>query len=442
MMVMTRLVAAVAVGLIVGLRSIAFAQPAPPAGGAPLRLADLQRAARNADARAREIELLASQTELRLHNIDIERLPAVSAAGQSQLQSDVPTAPFTLPNGAPAFAPPKFTYDASVRIDQRIVDPSIGPRRALAHADLAESQARVRTSLFALRQEVNDNFFAAAVLQEQFGALRASIDDLEARLRETSVRVREGVALPAEAAAVEAALLRNRQQADEVKAARTAALQRLATLTGTAIAADAATILPDLADAAAQARAAIDRIRARPEYEQFDRARDRVARQEDVTAAGERVQLSTFGRFGYGRPGLNFISDQAEPYALAGIQLQWKAWTWGASARERQALALQRAVVAAEESAFTTSIRRALQTDLATIDRLQDAAASDDRIIALREDIDRTARVRLQEGATTAAEYVDRRTEWLTAQFDRARHRVELAQARARLLTTLGLEVP
>jgi hypothetical protein len=41
----------------------------------------------------------------------------------------------------------------------------------------------------------------------------------------------------------------------------------------------------------------------------------------------------------------------------------------------------------------------------------------------------------------TASEYLDRHTEWLTAQFDRARHRVELAQARARVLTTLGLEV-
>ena len=45
------------------------------------------------------------------------------------------------------------------------------------------------------------------------------------------------------------------------------------------------------------------------------------------------------------------------------------------------------------------------------------------------------------EGVTTAADYLDRRTEWLAAQFARARHRVELAYAQARLLTTLGLEV-
>src|SRR5438105_1807580 len=82
------------------------------------------------------------------------------------------------------------------------------------------------------------------------------------------------------------------------------------------------TLLPDLTGAVANARSALDTVRRRPEYEQFDRARDRVARQQDLAAASERPQLSAFGRAGYGRPGLNFISDQAETYALGGLQLQ------------------------------------------------------------------------------------------------------------------------
>ena len=424
------------------LGGVARASSAQPAtAGEPLQLAALQREARDADARAREIALVASQADLRLRNIDVERLPAVSALGQSQYQSDVPTAPFTLPNGQPAFAPPHFTYDGSLRVDQRLFDPTIDPRRALVRADAAESQARIRTSLFALRQEVNEAFFTSALLQEQLGALAASIDDLEARLRETAVRVREGAALAGEAAAVEASLLRSRQQADELRATRAAALARLSRLTGRSIGPEAATSLPDLAAEVAEARSALDAQRARPEYEQFDRARDRATRQQDVAAASERPQVSAFGRVGYGRPGLNFISDRAETYALGGLQLQWKAWTWGASARERDALSIQREIVTAEESAFTSGLRRAIENDLASIDRLRGALASDDRILELRDAIDRAARARLREGATTASDYLDRRTEWLTAQFDRARHRVELAQAQAHLLTTLGLEV-
>src|SRR5581483_10748492 len=320
---------------------------------APLQLGSLQRAALASDARSREIEQLQRQSALRLKNLDVEQLPSVSVLGQTQYQSDVPTAPFSLPNGEPAFAPPKFTYDASLRVDQRLYDPSLEPRRALERAGLAESQARVRTSLYALRQEVNEAFFTAKLLEEQLGSLETSIADLEARLRETTARVREGAALAGDAAAVEATLLRQRQQADEIRASRRAAMARLARLAGEPIDADAPLALPDLAATASQARRDLDALRARPEYDQFARTRDRAARQEDVAAAAERPQVSAFGRVGYGRPGLNFINDGSESYAIAGLQLNWKAWNWGAAARERDALAIQQEIVSAEEASFS-----------------------------------------------------------------------------------------
>jgi outer membrane protein TolC len=407
----------------------------------PLQLGALQREAATTDARTREFGLLSQQTDLRLRNIDIERLPSISALGQSQYQSDAATAPFNGPDGQPVFGAPKFTYDASLRVDQRIYDGSMQPRRDLARADLAESQARVRTALFALREEVNDAFFGAALLQEQLGALTATLDDLEGRLSEMTRRVQEGTALPGEAAAIEATLLQQRQQADGLRSSRSAALARLAILTGRPINPDAAVVLPELSDRLSQARATMLDARARPEYAQFDRTRDRAARQQKVTKAADLPQLSAFGRGGYGRPGLNFASDRPEGYALAGVQLQWKAWTWRTSDREREVLALQQTIVSAEESAFTNAVRRATRTDLAAIDHLEATLPTDDRVVALRESIDRTARVRLGEGVITASEYLDRHSEWLSAQFERNRHRVELEQARARLLTTLGLEV-
>ena len=439
---MTRLLmGCLAVSLLGASATPVRSQTARPVGGDPLELGALQREARDADARTRELDLLSQQADLRLRNIDVERLPSVSALGQSQYQSDVPTAPFNGPDGKPVFSSPKFTYDASLRVDQRLYDPAIQPRRDLARADLAESQARVRTALFALRQEVNEAFFAAALLQEQLGALTAALDDLEGRLREMTTRVREGAALPGEAAAIEATLLQQRQQADGLRSSRRAALARLALLTGRAIDADAATRLPESAGSLAQTREALLRERARPEYEQFDRARDRAARQQAVATAADRPLLSAFGRGGYGRPGLDFVSDRGEAYALAGVQLQWKAWSWGTSGRERGALALQQTIVSAEESAFTGGLRRAIETDLAAIDHLEASLPADDRILSLREGIEREARVRLGEGVITASEYLDRRAEWLTAQFERARHRVELAQARTHVLTTLGQEV-
>jgi len=438
---MTRLVIGCLTASLLGVAAPVFPQTGRAADREPLQLGALQRDARDADARAREIGLLSRQTDLRLRSLDVERLPSVSALGQSQYQSDVPTAPFNGPDGQPVFAASKFTYDASLRVDQRLYDASLQPRRDVARADLAESQARVRAALFTLRQDVNDAFFTAALLQEQRSALEATLDDLEGRLREMTTRVREGAALPGEAAAIEATLLQQRQQADALRSNRRAALARLALLAGRAIAPDAVLQLPEAAETVSQARAAILHERARPEYAQFDRTRERLVRQETLAKTADRPQLSAFGRGGYGRPGLNFVSDRPEAYALAGVQLQWKAWNWGTSEREKDVLALQQDIVSAEEAAFTSALRRAIEPDLAAIDHLEASLPTDDRIVSLRESIDRTARVRMSEGVITASEYLDRHTEWLAAQFDRARHRVELAQARANVQTKLGLEV-
>jgi outer membrane protein TolC len=415
-------------------------QPAPAAGRS-LELAALQQAAIDTDPRSREVQLLASQSDLRLRNIAAGRLPSVGVEGQAQYQSDVPRAPFTLPNGQPLFSPPRATYDGYFRVDQRLFDAVLGAQSQLERAQLAEQQVRVRTTLFSLRQQVSDGFFAAAALQERAGALASTIDDLETRLRETEARVREGAALAAESAAVEATLLQRRQDAAQIGADRRAALARLARLTGQAIGEGETLVLPDLVDAVARARAAPDAARARPEYAQFARTRDRIARQQDVAAAQEQPRVSAFGRVGYGKPGLNFISDQFESYGLGGIRIQWNAWTWGAADRERRALAIQQEVVSADEQAFTRSLGEANEADLETIDRLREVLTLDDRIVMLREQVERSTQVRFQEGVVTASDYLDRVSDLLQARFARAGHQVELAQASARLLTTLGLEV-
>jgi outer membrane protein TolC len=422
----------------------AKAQQATPAARGPadsLRLGALVQDALHADPRTRQLQLQTTQTDLRLRTIDAERLPAFTAEGQAQYQSEVVTIPFQLPNGQRIPSPKHDTYDARVGVQQSILDPSVGARRSVERAQLTESQARVRTTLFSLRAEVNESFFAAALLQERASELAAIITGLDARLREAGARVRERAALPSDTAAIVATILQRRQDEAELRANRRAALARLSELTGRPIAEGDGLALPDLAAAVAQARGSIDSVRARPEYEQFAATRERLARQEGVQTALEQPRVSAFGRFGYGRPGLNLLSDQFDTYWTAGVQVQWTPWTWGTVGREREALAVQREIVAADEAAFMRSVRRIVQNDLAAMDRLDSALVIDERIIALREGIEREAQLRFREGVLTASEYLDRSTDVLNARLARAAHRVEQAQARARFLTTLGLEV-
>jgi outer membrane protein TolC len=397
--------------------------------------------ARAADPRLRQLDLEAQQSALRLRNIEVARRPSVSLEGQAQYQSDVPKFPFRDPNSPAPLLILKDTVDAHLAVEQPILDPTTKAKADAERARLAEVQARVRTALYTLGYEVDDAFFGAALLQERETQVSLAVTDLEAKLGEARLRVEEGTALPSEAQSIEATLLQRRQEVIKLRADRRAALARLGELIGRPLTVDRRLALPDAAARVTEARANLEAIRARPEFAQFARLREQLEAQKRLVTAQNDPHVSAYGRAGVGRPGLDFLSRDVNPYWLAGLRVQWSPIRWGVPSRELEALALQQQSVQADEDAFARGLLRAVQSDLATLDQLEESAPLDDRIVALRESIERETSTRLAERVVTAAEYVDKQTDVLEARLQRATHRVERAQAQARFLTVLGLEV-
>jgi len=328
-------------------------------------------------------------------------------------------------------------------VDQTLLDP---PRRARMEAErarLAEAQARIEVAVYGLRREVDESFFSAALLQEREAQIAGSIAALEARGGQAQARVEQGAALPSEAAAVEAVLLQRREDREEVGANRHAALQRLGRLIGreldpekTALEAPALDALFD------RARAESLTGRDRPEFSHFAALRRGAQAERDLAATARLPRLTAYARAGYGIPGFDFLRNDLHAYGLAGVRLQWKPFDWGSAGREEQIALLRQRALEAEEAALEAAIDRAIQEDLAAADHLRQTAAADHRIVALRELIERETLARLDEGVVNAAEYLDKETELLEARLRLATHRLELARAQARVLNTLGVEIP
>lgn len=401
-----------------------------------LRLADLQAAAVARDPRGAQVKLIRDQTARRLENIRSERLPSLTVNAQAQHQSDVTSVP--LPG---AIMPFKDTYDAGLGARLRLLDPSRAPRRVVEEAQASEAAARVGAATFAQRLAVNDAWFMARSLDAQRQVIEAAITDLDGQLRLARERVAAGAALPSDTALLLAERMRRRQSLDEVAANWTTALTLLADLTGRPVNGNAVLSAVDLAARARSARDSLDAVRVRPEYQVYRASRDAVQAREDALRAQDKPRLSAFTRGGYGRPGLNMLSREFDTYWQAGIQLEWAPFDWGVARREREAMAILRDVIQSEERAFADRLRRSVQSDLGTIDRLERSLAEDETIIALRERVLRETRLRHSEGVVTVAELIDRDTDLQVARLALVTHRVELEQARARFLTTLGLEV-
>jgi outer membrane protein TolC len=424
--------------------AICFLVPAAVAAqGSPiadtLRLGALQDAAVDQDPRGRQVELLAAQSSMRLRGLSTEWLPRIDVAGRAQYQSETFALPFEIPGSAP-FSPQRDTYDASVGVRQALFDPAIGARRSVERARVAESQARVRSALFALRQGVADAYFTVLLLDAQRAELDAGIAELDAQLRVARERVDAGQALPSSVATLEAERLRRQQALVALAADRRATLVVLGDLAGRAIPDSAPLGLPDLAPDVARAEAELQSVRRRPEYARFARSRESLDAERGMIARRSWPRLSAVGRAGIGRPGLNPLSDSFRGYWLAGLQLEWSPFDWGRTRLDRQALNIQQEIVDTDEAAFTREMRRRATRELAAVRRLEDALAADSAIIALRDEVLRETRLRFAEGVVTSAEFVDRETDLLSARLARVTHRVELAQARARFLILLGLE--
>ncbi len=406
-----------------------------------LRVERLQAAALRIDPRAKQRELLRAATDLRQAVIAADRLPQMAINGSASHQSDV-TRPTLGIEGVTIPNLPKEHWQTTLDVTQRLHDGGeVARRRELEEARHAESEAGVEVALYQLRSEVNSAFYSAFLLEKRSSEFEALVADLDARLAAVRARVEAGTALGRDAAEIEAERVRAGLQRDEAQASRRASLAILADLVGEPIDTTAVLVLPSAEPERThpQEFATLAALRHRPEFEQLKRSRDRLEREAAYARVENRPQLHAFGQAGVGLPGLDGFRRSSDAFYQAGIRVEWRPWTWNSAGRTAAAFRLQRDVVATEEDALGRSLARAVTVDLEEIARLKAALADDERIVGLRTEVERQARAQYDEGAITTPEYVETRTDVVEARLTLERHRVELAQARSRYLTTLGI---
>ena len=416
-----------------------------------LDLATLRAAAQAQDPRAVQPALLARASRLRLEAIQAERLPQIALTGQATAQSAVPSVPISLPDG-PTPSAPKEQARVQVEADWSLFDGGRTARRAaLEVARLDEQTAGVEVALYGLREATTEAFFGAALLASQAETLRLAARDLEARLAVLRDRADNGAALSADADALEADLLGVRQQVLEVEADRAAALAVLSDLTGLEVGPGDVLAAPTL-EAAADLRrrqgavlSADDLADAlegegRPEFARFRATARRAQAEAALARAATAPTVSLFGQAGVGRPSpFDFLSDEVSEYAQVGLRVRWAPFDWGRSSRQAQAALVQAEVARTEADALARRLLRDTEDEIADLDRLRAALEVDARIVALRQEALRVAGRRLDEGVILPDAYTDRVTDLAAARLAQDRHRVEVARAQARALTTLGL---
>jgi len=125
-----------------------------------------------------------------------------------------------------------------------------------------------------------------------------------------------------------------------------------------------------------------------------------------LTSARQRPSLVAFMQAGYGRPALNMLSTNFEPYYIVGISLRWTIFDWNSSRNEQQQIMLQKQMIEHQQATFTQNIRMACRLSQSRTEQLRESLRTDSAIVDLRGNITRRSANRLEKGIITATDYI------------------------------------
>ncbi|MCP1384079.1 TolC family protein [Runella salmonicolor] len=412
-------------GLLLVLNHIGHAQT-------PLSLEDCYRQAEMHSPLAAQTRLIQEATELQIKILSSSYVPQSRLNGQATWQSDVTSLPIKLPNFEIS-PPPKDQYKLTLDVTQTIWDGGvIQKQKSVALANQQAEQQKVAVDLYQIREQVSNLFFGALFAERQLHNFEILQKELRAKLTKTQASVQNGIAIRSNVLSLEARLLEIEQQLLETQKRRTAALEGLSLLTGTAIDTNTPLVPPPVETQNSEI--------VRPELRLFDAQKQTLAVNEQVIKAKNAPKLSAFATGGYGRPGLNFLATSFQTYFIGGVQLQIPLTHWYTKSQGmeiRQLRANQQRIERQRES-FLLATQVRLANQRREVERIQALVESDRKLIDIRSTIRKASESQLDNGIITASDYLTEVNNEDTARQNQILHEVQLLQAQNNLRLTAG----
>ena len=263
-----------------------------------------------------EYDLIDAAQKYDIANAALSWVPQLSVSGKASWQSDVVEMPFDMKEFK--FDIPHDQYGITADISQQIWDGgSSASRRELAVKGAEVKRRQLDVNMYSIRSKVQSIYLGIILLDKQLELNELLFSSLERSLEETAALLDEGLACTSDLDQIRVKLLDCRQQRTSLETDRRSYVRMLSLLTGTELA-DASFVEPEprLPDAG-------DSDITRPELLLYDAqlAQVEAQRRQLNTAFQPRLNLNL--QAGYGRPGLNMLSGQFDPYFVAGLKLQW-----------------------------------------------------------------------------------------------------------------------
>jgi len=374
-------------------------------------------------------KLLEISTAYSLDNARKGKLPQVSIIGQASYQSEVTS----LPNGE-ALGAPQISKD-QYKLYGEIVQPLTGisiinQQERIIQAQGEIQKANLEAQLYQIKERVSGLYFGILLVEKQMQQVELTKESIQTGLDKAEAAVKYGTSLKSNVSILKAELLKIDQRTIELKALQQGYIDMLGQFIGQSLTIDTEFVTPQFTLETKEIN--------RPELNLFQAQLNTVALQGELLDRSNRPSLNLFLQTGVGRPALNFLSNDIEPYYIGGIRLNWQLSNLYTSKREKQLFEIDRQNVESERETFLFNTSLNLTNQEIQIEKMSELLDKDEEIIALRNEIVETSQGQLENGVITANDY---RTVVLDA--DQARlnlvlHQVELLKLQNDYKLTAG----
>lgn len=356
-----------------------------------ITLEECQQRARDNYPLIKQFELIESSKKYDVENLSKKYLPQIVLNTQASLQSEVIALPIHI-QGVEFPEKSKDQYKIALDITQSIWDGgTTKSEKLISIANSNIKKQKIEVELFQIKDRVNQLYFGILSINKQLGILDIYNETLKTNREFVEALCKNGVALSSDIDIITVELINNEQKKIELQSLKAIYQKILSGFINQKLTEQTIYNIPET-------NVDLSSSLIRPEISLFNQERLLLDAQTSSINAKNMPNLSLFAQGGYGRPGLNIMSNDFDFWAIGGIRVSWNFGNLYTRKREKRIIRINKSIIDTDEETFRFNNNNQQIKYVEEITKNKLLINKDDEIIKLRNKVRLASENRYKNG--------------------------------------------
>lgn len=367
-------------------------------------------------------KVFAEQNDVQIDVIEKSNYPNATLSAKATVQDKVLELPIKIPGmDIPELNPDQYKF--AIDIQQSIYKGGITKhQKEIANIDQSIGNAQLDIELNSLKQRVVAIYFQVVLTKKMIEVNESYQNLIDAKIAELTAAYEGGVVLMSSVNQLKAEKLAINQSSIELNIGLATLLNQLNDLTKFKLDTETVFEMP-------QGSISSD-INNRPELKLMTFQQQKLEASKGLFAAKNLPMVYAFTTVGYGRPGLNYLSNEWDSYIIGGVGLSYNIYDWNYSKNQKKLLDLGQENIEFQKKTFVTNLNNTLIQLNSEVEKQNQLLANAQEIMNLRTEIYKTTENQMKNGTTTTSELITQLQNLKKSQVEAEIYSVKLSLAK------------